>query len=570
MLTVSLALALLAPAPQGGANAPVVINEFAYDDSGTDDLEFVELFNCTSQTIDIGDWAVDSEDPNGPNPVSTTIPTGTMLAPGAYYVLGHAGVANVNQVNSGSYENDNESITLKDSTGKVIDTLVYEANKGLWNPALAEGEGVFGNFTSIDGTETSWSRVRDGLDSGNNGRDFVLAPSTPGASNNLATSAYADNFDALTVGANPADMIGSFVNATVVDPTVVDGFNPTAIAASPQGGNCIVLWDPSGGGDSAVVRRELAGPTILEAYVYVDAPVITGAAEFLHWNIGFGTVGTYSNAPDPSGTLGAGFDTNGSTGVSWLFQNTPAGAVLYLIDHNDGGWSNGTPITPETIIGSVAITSGSNDGWQRLYLERDGTNVTGVFGGTYGSGTTTGTVFSGPMTWTGPATCYVGYRENDGVTGIPAWVRPFTLDDISVSATPPSSSVSSFGVAVATTVGTPAIAAIGSPSVSATFGISLSGLVPSQFTTLFVGAPDPGIDLGAIGGQTGSNLYVGVPYVSFPVPVDGSGNASLSFWVCDPTFVGASLSWQVIDFDVNLPVAIPLGNSDRLDTTFGY
>jgi len=143
-----------------GAGAPVVINEFSYDDSGTDDREFVELYNSTKAAIDISGWKVDSADSSGPNKAYTVKPN-TKLAAGAFYVMGSAKVPNVNQVvgTTNLWENSDESLTLRDSKGKSIDTLVYEGNKtpatATWNKGLFEKVPVWGNFASIDGHETS-------------------------------------------------------------------------------------------------------------------------------------------------------------------------------------------------------------------------------------------------------------------------------------------------------------------------------------------------------------------------------------------------------------------------------
>ena len=48
---------------QAGSTAPVVVNEFSYDDGGTDDREYIELFNRTALPIDISGWVVDCGDP---------------------------------------------------------------------------------------------------------------------------------------------------------------------------------------------------------------------------------------------------------------------------------------------------------------------------------------------------------------------------------------------------------------------------------------------------------------------------------------------------------------------------
>ena len=59
---------------------------------------------------------------------------------------------------SGFLQNSNESITIFDASQVIVDTLIYEANKGVFNTTLAEGKRIWGNFTCIEGNESSWSR----------------------------------------------------------------------------------------------------------------------------------------------------------------------------------------------------------------------------------------------------------------------------------------------------------------------------------------------------------------------------------------------------------------------------
>ncbi|MCB9880378.1 MAG: CHRD domain-containing protein [Planctomycetes bacterium] len=154
MLSLLLSLSMIG-APQGSGS--IVINEFSYDDSGTDDREYVELYNPTKSDIDISGWLLEAADDATPdNNPDYTIPANTVLKAGAYYVIGSALVDNVDLVvgTTNLWENDSESITLKDASGKIIDTVVYEANKG-WPAAkanLIEGEGVWGNYTGIHGS----------------------------------------------------------------------------------------------------------------------------------------------------------------------------------------------------------------------------------------------------------------------------------------------------------------------------------------------------------------------------------------------------------------------------------
>ena len=99
MLLTLTALAAFAPQGPGGGSstAPVVINELCYDDTGTDDKEFVELYNRSGSPVDISGWTLVGSDPVGPN-TTYAIPAGTILAPGGYWVVGISTVPNVNQV----------------------------------------------------------------------------------------------------------------------------------------------------------------------------------------------------------------------------------------------------------------------------------------------------------------------------------------------------------------------------------------------------------------------------------------------------------------------------------------
>ena len=257
------------------AGAPVVINEFSYDDSGTDDREYVELYNATKASIDISGWKLDSADQVGPN-TAFTIPANTKLAAGGFYVMGSALVPKVNQVvgTTNIWENSQESLTLRDGKGKIVDTLVYEANKlsptNTWYTKpdiLREGEGVWGNFQSIDKHETSMSRYQDGLDTGDN-RDFHVLPWTPGTSNTLTKVALLfDSFDKGIVDQPNPDFSGSWDDAYYCDPTKTGKQNKNAIVASPQGGNAMIFWDQSGGGNSNFLLRRTIKDVVVECWV---------------------------------------------------------------------------------------------------------------------------------------------------------------------------------------------------------------------------------------------------------------------------------------------------------------
>ena len=75
------------------SNGAIIVNEFVYDDAGTDDREFVELYNSGPGAVDISGWTVGGRDATTVN-ASAVIPAATILAPGAFYVISNAGVLN--------------------------------------------------------------------------------------------------------------------------------------------------------------------------------------------------------------------------------------------------------------------------------------------------------------------------------------------------------------------------------------------------------------------------------------------------------------------------------------------
>jgi hypothetical protein len=435
------------------ATGQVVINEVMYDDGGTDDREFVELYNAGSTEVAIGGWRLGGYDATTTNP-STTIPAGTMLAAGAYYVIGNAGVLNLNhQVSANQFENDNEVITLRDGGGVLVDAVAYETNKGLGfittgggatpplDPAAVLeqlGPGFFGNFQCVDAADTplnatlSFGRFVDGRDTNNNGRDFGIRPSTPGTTNapggQVAEFIFPDPALLATGSAMPG-MGYSFAPLRVMDPAVVDSNNPNVIAPpAGAGSKAYALWDPSGGGDAAASASIFAGKTSgFSLYVYFDTtdlPIQTNTAgtnfrgsEVTIYGIGSGDA--LNNLTDLDGSLEVGAGTlpgsdtaNGCTGIAWVYERagvtgggTTVSEKLHLVDANDGGDSDLAGNTPLdwTILATYDLSS-TDSGWFPLSIHIDAAgNGTAAFNGQV-TAFNAGDMHSGCF--------HVNYREN--------------------------------------------------------------------------------------------------------------------------------------------------------------
>ena len=406
---------------QGG----IVINEYSYDDSSTDDLQFVELYNASGAMIDISGYVIASNDPSGTNADFTPaggIPAGTMLAPGGFYVVGDPAVPNVNLLAAATLENDNESIELYDASGALLDASIYEANKGVGFASAAvlaqANVGYWGNVTLIESTFQATSRWRDGRDTDTNGRDFGLIPWTPGASNNLpANPAYQiPDVDPAAVGSDVLGMTGSFVNPKVIDPTLADTNNPNAIPLSPQGGNASIAWDSSGGGNTSA-SNELADQFLISAYLDTTPFGESGGEQTTY---GLGTTDTFHNFANPYGDfLPPGVTANGNIGVGWFYEKEDSAGIvrLSLIDFGKGGDSQ--PGTDWTIHATVDLSNQPSD-WYTLGIDYD--PATGDVVATFD-----GQVFMFNTDSDQLGTFYTGYRES--LAGVPvAKLRPPTFD----------------------------------------------------------------------------------------------------------------------------------------------
>ncbi len=122
-------------------HAQIVITEIMYNppESGTDSLEYFELYNNSSSTVDISNWTFTQG-------VTHTFAQGTSMAAGEYLVL----AVNASAFSSvfgfqplvwtaGALTNSGEDIELRDAANNVIDYVDYK-NAAPW-PTGANGMG---------------------------------------------------------------------------------------------------------------------------------------------------------------------------------------------------------------------------------------------------------------------------------------------------------------------------------------------------------------------------------------------------------------------------------------------
>ena len=169
----------------GGGTQPAAIkvNEFSTGVTGAATNEFVELVNAGASATDIGGLKVVYRSASGTSDTTlATIPEGTSLAAGAFYLLGgsgYAGAATADQSFGTAIAATGGSIGIRKPDGTLFDAVAY----GTAANGLGEGQPAAAPPASAS-PGSSAVRLPDGHDSDANSADFsVTAVPTPKAPN---------------------------------------------------------------------------------------------------------------------------------------------------------------------------------------------------------------------------------------------------------------------------------------------------------------------------------------------------------------------------------------------------
>ena len=167
----------------GSASTGIKINEFSTGVTGAATDEFVEIVNAGTTAADIGGVKVVYRSATGSADTTlNTVPAGTMLAAGAFYLLGgsgYAGTAPADQSFGISLAGGGGSVGVRDAGGALLDAVAY----GTAANGLGEGQPTPAPPTTA-GPGSSAIRLPDGRDTDNNATDFAItAAPTPRASN---------------------------------------------------------------------------------------------------------------------------------------------------------------------------------------------------------------------------------------------------------------------------------------------------------------------------------------------------------------------------------------------------
>ncbi len=169
-------------APQT-STAAIRVNEVSTGTAGAATDEFVELVNAGNAPADIGGYRVVYRAATGSTDVVlATVPAGTRVAAGGFYLLGgtgYKGTVTANQSFSQALAATAGGVGLRDGEGALVDSIGYgSATNGLVESHPAPAPPATGSPGSSD------VRLPDGHDTDDNSNDFtVSSAATPGSAN---------------------------------------------------------------------------------------------------------------------------------------------------------------------------------------------------------------------------------------------------------------------------------------------------------------------------------------------------------------------------------------------------
>jgi Lamin Tail Domain/Collagen triple helix repeat (20 copies) len=167
----------------GGGSAELRINEFMTGSTAAASNEFVELVNTGTAAADVSGYKVAYRSGAGTSDVTlATIPSGTTIPAGGFYLLGgsgYAGSATADQSFSTALAATAGGVAVRDASGAIVDSVGYGDATNAFiegHPAAAPPAAAAPGNSAV--------RLPDGHDTNDNAADFsVSASPTPRAAN---------------------------------------------------------------------------------------------------------------------------------------------------------------------------------------------------------------------------------------------------------------------------------------------------------------------------------------------------------------------------------------------------
>ena len=338
-----------------------------YESNAADNDEFVEIYNPTSDPVDVSNWTIDYRSASGSSfNMKYTFPSGAMVQPHKFYLIGGGGVSN--RDNSSDSQvlglgNSGGGVFLRNSSGNTIDLLGWgTASSSNYEGTVAavpsEGISLERKANSSSNASTMGIGGADelegnGYDSDNNASDFVQR-TTPQPQNSSNPS-------------EPAiDNGGNGTGTASIFPKIIDASETKDITFKIAGDGIHTIdsvlvvipsslgWTWSGnindvtisGGAAASQSSSVDGDTI-----YIDSVAITSTDSLI---INISNVTSPSNAGYTDFTVSTALNGGTPIAVSPLPRINILKVVPIVDVHvND---ASGVPASPYGIGTSVTIS----------------------------------------------------------------------------------------------------------------------------------------------------------------------------------------------------------------------
>jgi predicted extracellular nuclease len=231
-MIVALALAALPMQKAQAVSSDVVISEFRVRGPNGGSDEFIELYNLSTNAVNIGGWKINGSSATGTVGTRATIPSGVILNPGCFYLLTNAstsggpysGSVTGNQTYATGIA-DEGGIALLDAASTIIDQVGMSAGS-----AYKEGTPLVSLGTS--NLNRGYERkpggsAGSGTDTDNNSSDFqLIAPSDPQNSASPCVSTGGPTNPSGAGSANPSPVAPGDPSLLAV--AVTPGSNPAS------------------------------------------------------------------------------------------------------------------------------------------------------------------------------------------------------------------------------------------------------------------------------------------------------------------------------------------------------
>jgi beta-lactamase superfamily II metal-dependent hydrolase len=358
----------------------IVFSEVLYDSwvSGESEGEWLELYNSSASSINIGGWTIEDVDQ------TYTIPSGTTIGPGCYLVIAdgqttfnskygcnpHLGNMNLQLNNNGGY------LKLKNTSGTVIDQVAWESG----------GSSISGwGSSTLPYADNDKSIVRSNL--------------------NLDTDTYSDWLSDRTPNPNCGGTPKINLNATQLNFSVNAGGTGTQTFSVSNSGCGMLNWtvsddvgwlncSPASGTNSGQVTASVNTSGLSTGTYNGTVTVTDPAASNSPGTVNVTLTVTSASVPQISlSTTKLDFDLiAGETGTQdFSISNSGSGTLNWTVS-DDAGWLTCSPVSG-TDLGTVTVT----------------VNTNGLVPDTY-----TGTItVSDPNAGNSPRTVSVGLTVND-------------------------------------------------------------------------------------------------------------------------------------------------------------